>query len=83
MLASGAAGLLGSIAGCLAPQADTGDRLDRATASEDDRTSRSAFSSVYDSAIDAVTLVRVFGIDDSTSDDEQQGQSSGFVYDER
>ncbi len=72
-----------SLAGCTEPRRDGG--VDGGSAHDidrDDLADGSTFTDVYDAVIESVTQVRVFGVDDPLTDEEGQGQGSGFVYDE-
>lgn len=83
LLAGSGTAALGAVAGCLTPtDPRTLDSLASAGDSEpvgDDVT----FTELYEKVIDSVTLVRVFGFEGLGSEgDEQQGQGSGFLYDD-
>ena len=78
LVAAGAAAL-GSTAGCA--QAPVGSRTD-STSREVERADGSIYTDVYQSTIDSVTLVRVYGIEDPVTGEESRGQGSAFVYDE-
>ncbi|WP_117365143.1 S1C family serine protease [Natrarchaeobaculum sulfurireducens] len=72
-----------SLAGCTEPRRDGGVEGGSAhSIDRDDLADGSTFTDVYDAVIESVTQVRVFGVDDPLTDQEGQGQGSGFVYDE-
>ncbi|NGM69842.1 serine protease [Natronolimnobius sp. AArcel1] len=83
VLAATGAGLVGAVAGCSAPSGTSSIEggptrdIDR-----DNTADGSSFTEVYESIIDSVTQVRVFGVSDPLTDDEGRGQGSGFLYDE-
>ncbi|GAB3017454.1 S1C family serine protease [Natronobiforma cellulositropha] len=89
LLGATSAGLFGALAGCLAPQAsniaqrapfpeEVGE--DERAVDPDDR--GSVYTDVYESVVDSVTFIRVFGIEQPFTEETGQGQGSGFLYDE-
>ena len=90
-LAAAGAGVLGAVAGCMAPQASQAgtqpsfpDNLTESTTEvdPDGRAEDSAYTDVYESIIDSVTFLRVFGIESPFTEETGQGQGSGFLYDD-
>lgn len=83
-LAAASAGLAGAVAGCAEPQADSSIEGDSAyNIDRDDLAAGSAFTDLYNSIIESVTQVRVFGITNPDTGAEGRGQGSGFLYDDR
>ncbi len=83
VLALATTGVATAIAGCSEPrrtsqvEGDSSHEIDRENLAEG-----SAFTDVYDAVIESVTQVRAFGVEDPITDQEGQGQGSGFLYDE-
>ncbi|MBZ6495398.1 S1C family serine protease [Natrinema longum] len=83
-LAAASAGLAGAVAGCAEPRVDSSIEGDSSyTIDRGNLAAGSAFTDLYNAIIEAVTQVRVFGIEDPATGAEGRGQGSGFLYDER
>ncbi|THE66150.1 PDZ domain-containing protein [Salinadaptatus halalkaliphilus] len=83
VLAITAAGIGSALAGCSEPRRD--GQVEGGSSYEIDRENLaegSAFTDIYDGVIESVTQVRVFGVEDPLTEEEGQGQGSGFLYDE-
>ncbi len=71
-----------SLAGCVEPRADATVVDSETDLNPDDRAEGSTYTDVYESTVDSVTLVRAFGVEDPVSEQEGEGQGSGFLYDD-
>ncbi|MDZ7729925.1 MAG: trypsin-like peptidase domain-containing protein [Natrialbaceae archaeon] len=78
LAAAGAA----TLAGCALPQTDRSITGNSSTVDPDSLADGSAYSAVYAEIIDAVTQVRVFGLEDPVTGEEGRGGGSGFLIDE-
>ena len=84
VLTAASAGLVGVIAGCVEPGADSS--IEGSSSHEIDRDNLadgSTYTEVYEALIDSVVQIRAFGVDDPLTGEEGQGQGSGFVIDDR
>ncbi|RKD95754.1 S1C family serine protease [Halopiger aswanensis] len=83
VLAAAGAGLLGAVAGCSEPSGTSS--IEGGSTHDIDRDNvadGSTYTDVYESIIDSVTQVRVFGVEDPLTQAEGRGQGSGFLYDD-
>ncbi|ADD06258.1 putative periplasmic serine protease [Natrialba magadii ATCC 43099] len=82
-LAAAGAGLAGVVAGCSEP--NNASSIEGGSSHEidhDNRADGSTYTDIYESVIDSVTQVRVFGVDSPLSDSPGRGQGSGFLIDD-
>ncbi|AGB36662.1 S1C family serine protease [Natronococcus occultus] len=83
VLAAAGAGIAGLVAGCAEPRTESS--IEGGSAHEIDRENRadgSTYTDVYEGLIDSVTQIRVLGIENPYTEEEGQGQGSGFVVDD-
>jgi len=83
LLATASAGVVGAVAGCVEPGADSS--IEGGTSHDIDRENLadgSTYTEVYEALIDSVVQVRAFGVDNPLTGEEGEGQGSGFVVDD-
>lgn len=83
VLAVAGAGTIGTLAGCSSISSILGTS-GQSSSESDNETTAASTTDVFEATIDSVTLVRVFGVDNPITgeEDETQGQGSGFVVDD-
>jgi serine protease Do len=82
VLAGAGVGLAGMVAGCAEPRTESSIEGDSSSGIDrENRADGSTYTDVYETIIDSVTQIRVFGIEDPYTEEEGRGQGSGFVVD--